>query len=279
MESYYAREFILLLVRWTHVFAAILWIGQTFLFHRIEATLEPDDDGASEGRTWMVHGGGFFQVRKLISAPSGSTLQWFKWASLTTWASGAVLIVLTYYREGLLTHEGTDFSVGVATSVISVVVGWLVYDGLVRSGISRKPVLFGILTLLLVVALYHVLGAVMTARSAFIHVGAVLGSIMVANVWLRILPSHRKAIGSVLRGETPDLQRRPSPNRSRHNSYIVLPVLLIMIGNHYPLVTYAAPGGTLVLMLLLLIGGFTAHRILNFWRPAVGSAPHVSAQT
>lgn len=276
-------------VRWIHVFAAILWIGQTYLFNFFEANLEPvaatgigeagDQPDEASGRErsasasaskadapsdrdnvagslWMVHGGGFYLLEKQrLPELMPRTLHWFKWEAAGTWISGAVLIGLTYYMGGLLVEPGMSYWTAAAAGVGSIVAGWFAYDWLLRSPVGRNEALFAVVGLGLVVALHAGLEQVMSARSAWIHVGAVLGTIMAANVWLRILPSHHDMLAVAERGEVPDPSLMElGPQRSRHNSYTVVPLVFVMIGNHYPTISYAHPHAPWILAAVFVAG-------------------------
>ncbi|MBO6574397.1 MAG: urate hydroxylase PuuD [Rhodothermales bacterium] len=245
------------LVRWTHVFAAILWIGQTYLFNFMEDRLESaDGDDVIIGKLWMVHGGGLFRVEKQRYASYlPPVLHWFKYEAAATWLSGIVLITLVYYVDGLLITPDQDFLTAALVGGFSLPVGWLLYDGLVRSPLGRRPVLFAAIGLVLIMALHYGYLQVMSPRSAFIHVGAVLGSIMTANVWERILPSTEKQLAAIRSGTPVSVDvASTGPLRSRQNSYVVMPVVAIMISNHYPSVSYGNEHSTLVLGVLVVLG-------------------------
>ncbi len=252
-----ALEWLKLVTRWVHVFAAILWIGQTYLFNFFEKSLEPVQARPDvEGNLWMVHGGGFYMVEKqkrLAMRPQ--TLHWFKWEAAATWLSGAVLIALTYYWGGLLVEPEQDYGVAALAGVGSILVGWVIYDLSMRSPLGRRPRLFALLGWLLLVAATWLLCQVQSERSAFMHVGAILGTIMAANVWMRILPSQRKTITALEAGETPDPELLATgPLRSRHNSYMVVPLVALMVSNHYPTISYGHASNWLVLGAVLAAG-------------------------
>lgn len=250
-------EWLKLAVRWIHVFAVILWIGQTYLFNFFEDNLEADPSRPNvAGNLWLVHGGGFYLVEKQrLPEMRPQILHWFKWEAATTWLSGAVLIALTYYGGGLLVEPEQDYTVAAALGIGVILGGWFVYDGLMRSPLGRRPWLFAVVGWVLLVGLTLLLCRYQSERSAYIHVGAMLGTIMAANVWLRILPSQRCMIAMTKAGRVPDFNLLATgPLRSRHNSYLVVPLVALMISNHYPTISYGHRYNWLVLGVLLLLG-------------------------
>ncbi len=268
-------SFLQLVVRWIHVFAAILWVGQTYLFNFMEDSLEKaDGDEVVIGTLWMVHGGGLYRVEKQRFASFlPPVLHWFKYEAGFTWLSGMVLITLVYYVDGLVIGPGQDFLTAVVAGSLSIFVGWFVYDRLVRSPLGKNPRLFAAVGLILIMALHLGFLEVMSARAAYIHVGAVLGSIMTANVWERILPAQTKLLNGIRSGVPPEAGiASTGPLRSRQNSYIVVPLVAIMISNHYPSISYGSDHSTLVLGVLVLLGWGVARL---FRKPVFGkSAPH-----
>ena len=249
------------LFRWIHVFSAILWIGQTYLFNFLEKNLEPDADQKNlVGKLWMVHGGGFYLVEKQrVPTIMPLTLHWFKWEAASTWLSGVVLIGLTYYAGGLLVEPGMNYITAVAAGIGVVIVGWVGYDALVRSPLGRTEWLVGVLGFCLLLLIHVGLKEVLSSRAAFIHVGALIGTIMAANVWIRILPSQRKMIALAAAGEEPSVAlSRTAPLRSKHNSYLVISLVFIMISNHYPSISYGSDQSTVVLGGLILLGAAVA---------------------
>lgn len=251
-------------VRWIHVFAAILWIGQTYLFNFMERSLEPSEDDNVSGNLWMVHGGGFYLVEKQrLPKIMPMTLHWFKYEALATWVSGVVLITLRYYMGGLLVEPGQSFWVGTGVAVGAMVVGWLVYDVMVRSPLGRNERIFAVVGLVLLMAVHFGFLQFLSSRAAFLHIGALLGTIMFVNVWNQILPSQRKMIALAEKGKRPEQSLMATgPLRSKHNSYMVVPLVFIMISNHYPSISYGSDQSTLVLGALLVVGWIAA-RILR----------------
>ncbi|MFT5142671.1 MAG: putative membrane protein [Rhodothermales bacterium] len=251
-----ALSFLQLVVRWIHVFAVILWIGQTYLFNFMEDNLEPAEGENVVGKLWLLHGGGLYRVEKQRFANFlPPTLHRFKWEAAVTWLSGLVLITLVYYVDGLLTTPDQDFAMAAVVGGLSLPAGWLFYDALVRSPLGKHPRAFALVGLLLIMALHLGFLEVMSPRSAFIHVGAVLGTIMTANVWERILPAQSILVKAIGTGIKPDASiAATGPMRSRQNSYVVLAIVSIMISNHYPSVSYGSEHSTIVLGVLVLAG-------------------------
>ncbi len=260
MDSYVLNSWLQAIVRWIHVFSAILWIGQTYLFHFFERNLRRDQGEEAEGDLWMVHGGGFFHLEKhRFRAPFPSPLHWFKWEAASTWLSGVALIVLTYYLGGLLVEPEQSYGLAVAVGVGSVVLGWLAYDLLVLSPLGRLGIPFAALGLGLLLAIHLGLGEALSARAAWIHIGAVMGTIMTANVWMRILPAQRKMLEASRAGQPIDpALAAVGPQRSKHNSFMVVPLIFLMLGNHYPIITYGHSHSTLVLGAILVVGMLVA---------------------
>lgn len=254
--------------RWVHVLAAILWIGQTYLFNFFERNLEPSLSGASSsqsaGNLWMVHGGGFYLVKKWREPEiRPQKLHWFKWEAATTWLSGVLLIYLTYYRGGLLVEPGMDYRWAAGCGIGVIVFGWVLYDWMVRSPLARSELLFTAVSFALLLAVCYALDQVMSERSAFIHVGALLGTIMTANVWMRILPAQRKLIALADSDEPIDSRLTATgPQRSKHNTYMAHPLLFLMISNHYPTTTYGHTYNWAILGAILLVG-WVAARVLR----------------
>jgi uncharacterized membrane protein len=259
--NYTLQEWLNLALRWTHVFAGIMWVGATYYFTWLDRrfhTTDPDE-------VWMVHSGGFYVVNKKSSPSPSHTLHWFKWEAAVTWLSGFPLLILVYYVGGLLTDGEPgkpSFAIAATIGIGSMIVGWVVYDLLWLSPAARNQwVAIGI-SYLLIVGLAWWLPQVMSSRAAFLHVGAVLGTLMSANVWMRILPAQRQMVRAVAEGLAPDQKLADRAKfRSKHNTFMAVPVVLIMISNHFPVTTYGHAHNWIVLSVLMLVGWLVAHII------------------
>jgi uncharacterized membrane protein len=260
-----------LLLRWTHFIAGIAWIGSSFYFIWLDRALAvpAQPRPGVEGDLWMVHSGGFYQVEKRRPGPSEvpPVLHWFKWEALLTWVSGIALLVLVYYLSGayLLDPGVSRIGRGAATAlgIGLLVVGWLVYDGLWRSPLTAHPRIATAVSLTLLAAVTLALCRLLSGRAAFMHVGSLLGTIMVANVWMRILPAQRQMIAATQAGRQADFTLgERAKERSVHNSYMTFPLLFIMLSNHYP-ATYASPLNWLVLLLLIIAGAAVRHAMIG----------------
>jgi uncharacterized membrane protein len=258
-------EWINLFARWFHVFTGILWIGQTYLFTWMdgEFTREENLEGAA-GQVWMVHSGGFYVVEKQ-KKPGTRKLHWFRYEALLTWVSGMVLLTLVYYLGGaLIDRDVRDLSLGagVAIGLGTLLAAWVVYDLICLTPLVRSGVLFAVVAYLMIVGVSYGLTQVFSGRAAYIHLGAMFGTIMMANVWMRILPAQRKMIAAVKEGRQPDetLAAR-AKQRSKHNTYMVVPVVFTMISNHFPSATYGDKYNWAILSALVLLGWGAAHII------------------
>lgn len=261
-------EWLSLLVRWTHVIAGVAWIGSSFYFIHLDLSLEPREglpDGA-QGEAWQVHGGGFYHMVKYRVAPEAlpERLTWFKWEAYSTWASGALLLVIVYYCGAeLYLIDPAVLAIGpagaVALSVAGIAGGWLVYDALCRSSLGRSDRDLALAGFVLLVAMAFGYSLLFSGRGAFMQMGAVIGTIMVANVFRVIIPNQKIIVAELIAGRTPDpaLGAR-GKQRSLHNNYLTLPVVYVMIGNHYPL-AYASPYAWAMLALVLVIGAAVRH--------------------
>jgi len=252
-------EWLNLLIRWTHVFAGILWIGQTYLFSWLDARLEEATQANPSAQVWMVHSGGFYLVGKQRTPELlPQKLHWFKWEAASTWLSGMALLILVYYAGGLMVDESvSQISTGaaVALGLVLLPVCWVIYDFLWRSPLSGSPLAAASVSYLLLIAIAFALTHVLSGRAAYIEVGALMGTLMAANVWLRILPAQRQMVGAIQQKMAPDaaLAAR-AKGRSKHNTYMVVPLVFIMISNHFPSATYGNDYNWAILGLLILVG-------------------------
>ena len=255
-------------IRLLHVVAGIAWIGSSFYFVHLDLGLKPRDalpEGAA-GEAWQVHGGGFYHLVKYLVAPAAmpDTLTWFKWEAYTTWLSGMALMVVVYYMAAELylidpsVYELSPLA-AVAISLAGLAAGWLIYDLLCRSPLGRNTIALALVGFLFLVALAYGFTLLFSGRGAFMQMGALIGTMMVANVFLIIIPNQRKVVAALLAGDEPDPALGASAKqRSLHNNYLTLPVIFIMIANHYPL-TYAGPWNWLMLTIVLIIGAVIRH--------------------
>jgi uncharacterized membrane protein len=255
-------------VRWLHVIAGIAWIGSSFYFIHLDYSLRQREGLPAEayGEAWQVHGGGFYNMVKYLVAPARMPpeLTWFKWEAYATWISGFALVVAVYYANASLYLVDASVlalspAAGIAISVAALALGWLVYDGVCRSPIGRNETMLAAVGFVFLVALAYAFGKVFSARGAFMQIGAVIGTIMAANVLMVIIPGQRKVVADLIAGRRPDpIHGRRGKQRSTHNNYLTLPVVFTMISNHYPL-AYATRFSWVILALLLVMGGVVRH--------------------
>ena len=256
-----------LIVRWIHIIVGIAWIGTSFYFNWLDSKLDRStikDD--IEGELWSVHSGGFYNINKLKGPPKQfpKELHWFKWEAYTTWISGFVLLIIVYYLNSesiLIDKKINDISTftAIIISVTFLLGSWFIYDFLCKSKLINNTLTFSLICLILASLLSYVLTKIYGSRAAYIHVGACLGTIMAANVFLVIIPSQKNMVNSALENKKPDLKKGISAkNRSIHNNYITLPVLFIMISSHFPF-TYGHKYNWLILILISIIGASVRH--------------------
>ncbi len=257
--NYQLHEWLNLAFRWTHVFAGILWIGATWYFTWLDRRFHTGDPN----EVWMVHSGGFYQVRKQGAPSAQHMLHWFKWEAAFTWLTGIVLLVIVYYMGGLMTDgEPGKLSSGRAifAGIAYIVVSWLLYDLV----LARNNMVAMTAGFVLIVASTWGLSQIMSARAAFFHVGAALGTMMAANVWERIIPAQAQMVKAAREGGTPDQKlANTAKTRSKHNTYLIMPVLLVMISNHFPTTTYGSQYNWALLGVLTLVGWGAAHLVRN----------------
>ncbi|HLB18280.1 MAG TPA: urate hydroxylase PuuD [Gaiellaceae bacterium] len=266
----YVTDWLDLLARWLHVIAGIVWIGSSFYFIALDNHLRPPQDEREReagigGETWEIHGGGFYNIKKYLVAPRilPETLHWFKWEAYTTWLSGFALMIVLYYLNAdtyLIDKSVADLTAGeaVAISVGLLAAGWLVYDVLCRLLGSRPFLLAAVLLGAITLAAWGV-SHLFSARATYLQIGAMIGTMMVGNVFFVIIPAHWELVRAKQAGREPD----PAANargklRSVHNNYLTLPVVFTMLSNHFPF-TYGHSYSWLILVVLLVIGAWVRH--------------------
>ena len=267
MEST-VREVLDLVVRWVHVIAGIMWIGNSLLFNWLDRNLMPlkEPKEGVEGEIWLLHSGGFYQVEKKQLAPwqMPEQLHWFKWQNGVTWLSGIFLLVIVYYMGGAIYMvDPTVARIGAGTAVAigigSIVVSWFVYDLLWRSPLGKQTAVAFAISFLLLIATAYGLAQLLSGRAAYIHVGVILGTLMTGNVWLHILPSQRALVAATQAGKRQDLALAyRAKQRSIHNNYMTFPVLFIMVSNHFPS-TYGSRLNWLILGVIMVAGAAIRH--------------------
>jgi len=265
MEAY-VIDWLNLGIRWLHFIAGIAWIGASLYFVMLDLSLKSPKDPAdamrgAHGELWAVHGGGFYQSQKFLSGPKGETLSedlhWSKWEAYTTWLSGMGLLAIIYWygaNNHLIDRSVMELSApaAIAISAGSLVAGWIVYDALCRA-VKHELALSLVMYALLVAAAWGY-GQVFGARAAYVHVGTLIGTIMVWNVFFQIIPGQKKMVDAIRAGREPELRYGVvGKQRSVHNTYFTLPVLFIMISNYYPM-TYGHKHAWAVLAVVMLAG-------------------------
>jgi len=259
-------EWLNLGIRWIHMTVGVAWIGASFYFVWLENNLNRSNprEGLS-GDLWAIHGGGIYHLEKYKLAPPQmpENLHWFKWEAYTTWLSGVALLMVVYYLNPslYLVLPGSDMSPvsAVAIGFGSLIVGWFVYDLLCDSPLGKKPALLGLVLFILVIAACWGYSQIFSGRAAYIHTGALIGTIMVGNVFRIIMPAQRALVAAIEQNRTPDpLLPAKGLLRSRHNNYFTLPVLFIMISNHFPS-TYGSQYNWLILAALGALSVLVRH--------------------
>ena len=265
-----AWDWVNLLLRWGHVMLGIAWIGTSFHFIWLDASLRREEGQAEgvSGGSWMVHGGGFYHARKFMVAPAAlpKELHWFKYEAYFTWVSGFLLLAVVYYlgaSEFLIDPAVLALSpaAAIAISMGSLAAGWICYDALCRSPIGQKTGPLALAVFILAVGAAYAFAQVFSGRAAFLHVGALLGTIMSANVFFIIIPNQKKVVADLIAGRTPDpALGQQAKQRSLHNNYLTLPVVLMMLSNHYPML-YARADNWVYVAGVLVLGGLVRHYI------------------
>ncbi|MGX0903961.1 putative membrane protein [Roseovarius sp. MBR-79] len=268
-------------VRWLHVITAMAWIGASFYFIALDLMLKPNPalpEGAY-GEEWEVHGGGFYHTVKYLVAPSRMPehLTWHKWQSYATWLSGAALLMMLYWVGGalyLLDPTKADLTLwqGIAISGGSLTVGWLAYDALCKSPLGARPTVLMLLLFVILVAMSWGYHQIFTGRAALLHLGAFTATIMTANVFFQIMPNQRIVVADLKAGRTPDAKYgQIAKLRSTHNNYLTLPVVFLMLSNHYPL-AFATDYAWIIASLIFLTGVTIRHYFNTLHR--TGTGPH-----
>ena len=263
-----ALEWAGMLARWVHVIAGICWIGSSFYFMALDAELKPNPrlDPRVKGEAWQVHGGGFYHMQKFTVVPEfmPKELTWFKWEAYSTWIFGFMLLCLTYFTHAstyLIDPEVADISpvLAVAMGAGSLALGWLVYTGLCRSPIGKDQGKLALAGFVLLVAVIYAYTHVFSGRGAFILIGALVGSVMVGNVFFIIMPNQRKTVAALMKGEVPDAAwGKEAKQRSTHNNYLTLPVVFIMLSGHYA-ITYQTRWAWIVISCVFVAGFLVRH--------------------
>ena len=262
------EEWTELILRWFHVIAGIAWIGSSFYFIALDLSLKQNKNlpDKSHGEAWQVHGGGFYHLVKYLVAPSKmpSELTWFKWEAYATWVSGFALLALIYYAGAelymidIVKYDLEKYE-AVIISLLGVVFGWLIYDFLCRLSLKTNVYVLISSIFILITVMSWAYSEIFSYRGAFMQIGTVLGTIMVANVLMIIIPGQKKVVASLLANETPNpIHGAIAKQRSLHNNYLTLPVIFIMISNHYPLI-YATKYSWTIISIILIIGALIRH--------------------
>ena len=261
-------EWLNLIFRWIHVFAGIMWVGTTYYFTWLDARLTEEEKAVANtgipAQIWMVHSGGFYVVEKRkVPDLVSRTLHWFRWEAGTTWLSGMALLIVVYYLGGgaLVDPDVYDISLtkAVGLGIGLLLAGWIIYDLIMISALCRNEKLVAVIFYALLVVTAYGLTRVFSGRAAYIHLGAMMGTIMVGNVWMRILPAQKKMIAAINEGRKPDdALSAQAKLRSKQNTFMAVPVVFIMISNHFPGVTYGEHYNWAVLAVLILVGWVAA---------------------
>ena len=259
-------DWIAFALRWLHVITAIAWIGSSFYFIALDLSLNRDIDGPADGEEWQVHGGGFYHIQKYLVAPDAMPehLTWFKWESYATWLSGFALLAVLYWASAELylidpSKAQLEIWQAIAISALSLGVGWVVYDWLCKSPLGSQPTALMLLLFVLLVAMSWGYNQVFTGRAALLHLGAFTATIMTANVFLIIMPNQRIVVADLKAGRVPDAKfGKIAKLRSTHNNYLTLPVIFLMLSNHYPL-AFGTAYAWLIAALVFLMGVTIRH--------------------
>jgi uncharacterized membrane protein len=281
MEAY-LLEWGSMLLRWLHVTAAIAWIGSSFMFMHLDASLRKEKNmpAGVSGISWQVHGGGFYEMSKYVLAPAvmPDHLVWHKWQSYWTWISGFSLLCWVYYGQSqffLIDPAVMPLSPwqAAAAGIVALALGWIVYDLLCKSPIAKSDSLLALVGFGYVVLTSWLFTLIFSGRGALIHTGALMATMMTANVFFIIMPNQRKSVAALIAGKTPDPKWvKESKQRSTHNNYITLPVLFMMLSNHYPM-TYSNPHVIPAIVTLVVVCGAMIRYFYNMWHADHDKAP------
>jgi len=253
-------------VRWLHVITAIAWIGSSFYFIALDLGLNRNIPGPADGEEWQVHGGGFYYIQKYLVAPDAMPehLTWFKWESYWTWISGAALLMIVYWAGGhlyLIDPAKADLSLwqAILISAGSLSIGWLIYDFLCKSPLGERPTVLMLLLFVMLVAMSWGYNHIFTGRASLLHLGAFTATIMTANVFFIIMPNQRIVVADLKAGRKPDPKYgKIAKLRSTHNNYLTLPVIFLMLSNHYPL-AFGTGNAWMIAPLVFLMGVTIRH--------------------
>lgn len=263
------KEWLSLSLRWMHAITGIMWIGQTYLFNWMEKAFEPPKDAAAKpnisGELWMVHGGGFYLVEKQKWPEiMPRTLHWFKWESFFTWFSGFFLLSVVYWAGAPLQEYGAELPrwQAIAISAGALVGATLFYRLLWKTPLGRSEAVGGLVWGAFLIASGAFLTRYFSARAAYLHVGAMMGTVMTTNVWMTIIPNQKKIMAITEAGGPPRPELSAQAKRcSKHNTLMSMPLLFTMLSNHYPSITFGGAHPALVLAILLPAGAVVAHLI------------------
>ncbi|MCR9069048.1 MAG: urate hydroxylase PuuD [Rhodobacteraceae bacterium] len=253
-------------VRWLHVITAIAWIGSSFYFIALDLGLNRNIPGPADGEEWQVHGGGFYHIQKYMVAPAEMPehLVWFKWESYATWLSGVALLILLYWVGAeLYLIDWTVMELlpwqAITMSALSLTLGWIAYDRLCKSRLADNPQVLMLILFAIIVVLSWGYAQVFSGRAALLHLGALTATIMTANVAMVIIPNQKVVVADLKAGRTPDPKYgKIAKLRSTHNNYLTLPVIFLMLSNHYPL-AFASEWNWLIAALVFLMGVTIRH--------------------
>ncbi len=255
-------------VRWLHVITAIAWIGSSFYFIALDLGLKRDGKlpAGAAGEEWQVHGGGFYHIQKYLVAPKSlpEHLTWFKWESYATWLSGFALMVIVYYMGAdlyLIDLEKAELTslAAISISLASIIFGWVGYSVLCRSKLGQNSTLLMLVLYGLIVLLSWGFNQIFTGRAAFLHLGVITATIMSANVFMVIIPNQKIVVADLKAGKTPDAKYgKIAKQRSTHNNYLTLPVIFLMLSNHYPL-AFGTEYNWIIASLVFLMGVTIRH--------------------